>query len=228
MTARLAALRARLNIEPDMPLVAVPVADAAQADTVRHAGGLALPPLASCTSKAEPSVDNVIAFDADAVAPDGLRAAYPDAVLLDCGHARDKDAALALCAQGVDGISVGSLGYGDNGGTPGDRDLIYAFQCGDDGPAPVVSGGMNAVRALGFFENLGHASVVLVVRRGVFDHADGLAAGVESLIQAAQCRRMGGNIAAFAQSHPAFARAFESFSSDADALYPGWRGQLGI
>jgi ribulose-bisphosphate carboxylase large chain len=31
----------------------------------------------------------------------------------------------------------------------------------------------------------------------------------------------------FARDHHEFARAFESFSHDADQLFPGWRGKLG-
>ena len=32
----------------------------------------------------------------------------------------------------------------------------------------------------------------------------------------------------FAKQHKEFARAFESFPKDADALYPGWREKLGV
>jgi ribulose-bisphosphate carboxylase large chain len=33
---------------------------------------------------------------------------------------------------------------------------------------------------------------------------------------------------AFAKDHHEFARAFESFPHDADALFPNWRGKLGL
>lgn len=123
--------------------------------------------------------------------------------------------------DGVDVVAVGSLGYGDNGGTPGDRTRVYELE--RRGAVAVVSGGLNAIRLLGFFENLGHADVVVVARRGVAGHIDGIGAGVRSLRLAARCRREGGAVFAFAGANPAFGRAFFSFSEDADALYPGWR-----
>lgn len=225
---RLACLRTRMNVEHGMPLIAVPAADQAQADAIRQAGGLALSPLARCVEDAQVSQDGIIAFDAATVSASALRQAYPDIILLDCGAARDEATAQGLCAADVDGVSVGSMGYGDNGGTPRDRDLLYILQRTEGLSTPVISGGVNAVRALGLFENLGDAAVFMVVHRGVCEHFDGIAAGLESLKQAAQCHREGGRVFAFAQEYPVFARAFESFSSDADALYPGWRSQLGL
>jgi ribulose-bisphosphate carboxylase large chain len=93
---------------------------------------------------------------------------------------------------------------------------------------PIISGGMNALRLPGFFDNLGHSNLVLTAGGGSYGHLDGAAAGAKSLRQAEQCWRAGADPIAFAQDHQEFARAFESFSSDADQLYPGWRNALNV
>lgn len=93
---------------------------------------------------------------------------------------------------------------------------------------PIISGGMNALRMPGFFENLGHSNLILTAGGGAYGHVDGAAAGARSLRQAEQCWKQGADPIAFAKDNQEFARAFESFSSDADLLYPGWRQQLGI
>lgn len=227
-TDRLNALRGRLSIADGVPLIAVPVQSAAEADAVRAGGGLALGPMAADVPTTEPGRDDVIAFDAAHVAPQALRGAFPSAVLLDCGTGHDQDTVAALAGADVDGISIGSLGFGDNGGTPGERETAYALQRADRPVTPVVSGGLNAIRALGFFDNLGNGDVVMVVRRGVVDHLDGITAGVRSLIQAAQCAFDGGRLYDYARDHGDLARAFESFADDADVLYPGWRARLGV
>jgi ribulose-bisphosphate carboxylase large chain len=92
---------------------------------------------------------------------------------------------------------------------------------------PIISGGMNALRMPGFFENLGHSNLIMTAGGGAFGHVDGGAAGAKSLRQAEQCWRAGADPVEFAKDHREFARAFESFPQDADALYPGWRGALG-
>jgi ribulose-bisphosphate carboxylase large chain len=61
---------------------------------------------------------------------------------------------------------------------------------------------------------------------GSYGHVDGAAAGAMSLRQAERCWREGADPIAFAKEHREFARAFESFPNDADALYPNWRQQL--
>ena len=92
----------------------------------------------------------------------------------------------------------------------------------------MISGGMNALRLPGFFENLGHANVVQTSGGGAFGHIDGPVAGALSLRQAVRGldgRRRPGP---YAKEHRELARAFESFPADADALYPGWRPALGV
>ena len=56
----------------------------------------------------------------------------------------------------------------------------------------------------------------------------GAAAGARSLRQAERCWREGADPVAFAQENKEFARAFESFSADADEIYPGWRNALNV
>ena len=92
---------------------------------------------------------------------------------------------------------------------------------------PIISGGMNALRIPGFFENLGHSNLILTAGGGSYGHIDGPAAGAKSLRQAEQCWKAGADPVDFAKDHPEFARAFESFEADADALYPNWRNKLG-
>jgi ribulose-bisphosphate carboxylase large chain len=46
--------------------------------------------------------------------------------------------------------------------------------------------------------------------------------------QAEQCWRQSANPADFAKDHHEFARGFESFPSDTDHLYPGWRQRLSV
>ena len=93
---------------------------------------------------------------------------------------------------------------------------------------PIISGGMNALRLPGFFENLGHSNLILTAGGGSYGHADGPAAGAISLRQAEQCWRTGSDPLEFARGHREFARAFESFPADADRLYPGWRKELDV
>jgi len=93
---------------------------------------------------------------------------------------------------------------------------------------PIISGGMNALRMPGFFDNLGHSNLILTAGGGSYGHIDGAAAGATSLRQAEACWRESANPIEFAKEHNEFARAFESFPSDADALYPDWREQLNV
>ena len=91
---------------------------------------------------------------------------------------------------------------------------------------PIISGGMNALRMPNFFENLGHSNVIMTAGGGSYGHIDGAAEGARSLRQAEQCWKEGADPIEFAKSNKQFARAFLSFESDADALYPGWRDEL--
>ena len=93
---------------------------------------------------------------------------------------------------------------------------------------PIVSGGMNALRLPGFFTNLGHSNLVLTAGGGSYGHIDGPAAGATSLRQAEECWRTSADPLAFAKDNYEFARAFESFPADADAIYPGWREMLNV
>jgi hypothetical protein len=52
---------------------------------------------------------------------------------------------------------------------------------------PIISGGMNALRLPGFFENLGHGNVINTAGGGSYGHIDSPAAGAISLRQAYEC-----------------------------------------
>ena len=147
-------------------------------------------------------------------------------------------AKMARC-QGASGIHVGTMSYGKMEGEKDDTDIAYMIERDSaDGPyfhqewagmrptTPIISGGMNALRLPGFFDNLGHSNLVLTAGGGSYGHLDGPAAGATSLRQAEECWRTGADPIAFAKDHIEFARAFESFPGDADAIYPGWRNAL--
>jgi len=143
--------------------------------------------------------------------------------------------------QGASGIHVGTMGYGKMEGDKDDRVIAYMIERDScDGPVyhqewygmkpttPIISGGMNALRLPGFFENLGHANVINTAGGGSYGHVDGAAAGAISLRQAYECWKAGADPIEWAKEHHEFARAFESFPHDADKLYPGWREKLGV
>ncbi|SFJ22575.1 ribulose-bisphosphate carboxylase [Celeribacter neptunius] len=143
--------------------------------------------------------------------------------------------------QGASGIHVGTMGFGKMEGENSDRNIAYMItEDSADGPyyhqewhgmaptTPIISGGMNALRMPGFFENLGHSNLVMTAGGGSFGHIDGAAAGAISLRQAETCWKQGADPVEFAKEHKEFARAFESFPGDADKLYPGWREALRI
>ncbi len=143
--------------------------------------------------------------------------------------------------QGASGIHVGTMGYGKMEGARDDRAIAYICERDQfQGPAfhqewhgmrpttPIVSGGMNALRLPGFFANLGHANIINTAGGGAYGHLDGAAAGGRSLRQAHECWAAGADPVEWATEHREFARAFESFPADADALYPGWRQALGV
>ncbi|MFI9652358.1 ribulose-bisphosphate carboxylase [Guyparkeria halopsychrophila] len=143
--------------------------------------------------------------------------------------------------QGASGIHVGTMGYGKMEGGKDDRDIAYMIERDSvDGPVyhqewygmkpttPIISGGMNALRLPGFFENLGHANVINTAGGGAYGHIDSPAAGAISLRQAYECWKAGADPIEFAKEHKEFARAFESFPHDADAIFPSWREKLGV
>jgi len=143
--------------------------------------------------------------------------------------------------QGASGIHVGTMGFGKMEGGKDDR--IIAYMCERDsvtGPfyhqewygmkptTPIISGGMNALRLPGFFENLGHGNVINTAGGGSYGHIDSPAAGAKSLRQAYECWKSGADPIQYAKEHKEFARAFESFPKDADKIFPGWREKLGV
>ena len=143
--------------------------------------------------------------------------------------------------QGASGIHVGTMGYGKMEGEASDKGIAYMIERDEcQGPVyfqkwygmkpttPIISGGMNALRLPGFFENLGHGNVINTSGGGSYGHIDSPAAGAISLRQSYECWKAGADPIEFAKSHKEFARAFESFPGDADKLYPGWREKLGV
>lgn len=143
--------------------------------------------------------------------------------------------------QGASGIHVGTMSYGKMEGEMDDKNIAYMIERDSaDGPfyhqewlamkptTPIISGGMNALRVPGFFDNIGHSNLIMTAGGGSYGHVDGAAAGAKSLRQAEQCWRDGADPIEFAREHREFARAFESFTSDADELYPNWRQQLSV
>ena len=143
--------------------------------------------------------------------------------------------------QGASGIHVGTMGYGKMEGEADDRNIAYMIERDSaDGPffhqewhgmkptTPIISGGMNALRLPGFFENLGHGNVINTSGGGSYGHIDSPAAGAISLRQAYECWMAGADPIEWAKEHQEFARAFESFPGDADKIFPGWRDKLGV
>lgn len=143
--------------------------------------------------------------------------------------------------QGASGIHVGTMGYGKMEGTNADKLICYMLERDEcQGPVyyqkwfgmkpttSIISGGMNALRLPGFFENLGHGNVINTAGGGAYGHIDSPAAGAKSLHQAYDCWKQGADPIEYAKEHKEFARAFESFPGDADQIFPGWRDKLGV
>ncbi len=143
--------------------------------------------------------------------------------------------------MGASGIHVGTMGYGKMEGGADDRNIAYMIERDSaDGPffhqewngmkptTPIISGGMNALRLPGFFENLGHGNVINTSGGGSYGHIDSPADGATSLRQAYECWKAGADPIEYAKEHREFARAFESFPGDADKIFPGWREKLGV
>jgi len=141
--------------------------------------------------------------------------------------------------QGASGIHVGTMGYGKMEGGTDDRVIAYMIERDEaQGPiyfqkwdgikatTPIISGGMNALRLPGFFSNLGHGNLINTAGGGAYGHIDGPAAGALSLRQAYEGWKAGADPVEWAATHREFARAFESFPGDADAIFPGWRARL--
>ncbi len=143
--------------------------------------------------------------------------------------------------QGASGIHVGTMGYGKMEGAGDDKVIAYMIERDEaQGPVyyqrwdgikattPIISGGMNALRLPGFFENLGHGNIINTAGGGAYGHLDSPAAGALSLRQAYEGWKAGADPVEWAKDHRELARAFESFPQDADLLYPGWREVLSV
>ena len=141
--------------------------------------------------------------------------------------------------QGASGIHIGTMGYGKMESEPEDRNIAYLIErerftgpayhqewYGMKPTAPIISGGMNALRLPGLFENLGHANVIITSGGGSYGHIDSPTAGAISLRQAYKCWKAGADPIDWAKDHLEFCRAFQSFPQDADLLYPGWNNRL--
>jgi len=142
---------------------------------------------------------------------------------------------------GASGIHTGTMGYGKMEGAVDDRNIAYMLERDSaDGPfyhqewqgmkatTPIISGGMNALRLPGFFENLGHSNVIQTSGGGVFGHMHGGTAGAKSLRQAHDAWRQGIDLLEYAREHAELKAAFASFPEDADRLYPSWREKLAL
>ncbi|MEY3220449.1 MAG: hypothetical protein RIT27_1806 [Pseudomonadota bacterium] len=143
--------------------------------------------------------------------------------------------------QGASGIHTGTMGYGKMEGDASDKAIAYMLEqdvaqgpyykqewLGIKSTTPIISGGMNALRLPGFFDNLGHSNIIQTSGGGAFGHIDGGTAGAKSLRQAQDAWQQGVDLIEYAKSHKELARAFESFPHDADKLYAGWREKLGV
>ncbi|MEO5336123.1 MAG: ribulose-bisphosphate carboxylase [Magnetospirillum sp. WYHS-4] len=142
--------------------------------------------------------------------------------------------------QGASGIHTGTMGYGKMEGDPADKLLAFMLERdaadglyyhqewhGMMATTPIISGGMNALRLPGFFDNLGHCNVIQTSGGGAFGHKDGGTAGAISLKQARDAWMKGVDLVTYAKDHKELAGAFESFAHDADKIYPDWRKKLG-
>ncbi len=143
--------------------------------------------------------------------------------------------------QGASGIHTGTMGYGKMEGDPADKLLAYMLEreeadglyykqkwYGMKSTTPIISGGMNALRLPGFFDNLGHCNVIQTSGGGALGHKDGVTAGATSLRQARDAWMAGANLVDYAKDHAELRGAFETFDFDADKYYPGWREKLGV
>ena len=143
--------------------------------------------------------------------------------------------------QGASGIHTGTMGYGKMEGEKDEKMVAYMLERdhaeglyytqdwqGMKATTPIISGGMNALRLPGFFENLGHSNVIQTSGGGAFGHKDGATIGAKSLRLAHEAWVRGISLVDFALEHPELKGAFESFPADADALYPGWRDKLKV
>jgi ribulose 1,5-bisphosphate carboxylase large subunit (EC 4.1.1.39) len=143
--------------------------------------------------------------------------------------------------QGASGIHTGTMGFGKMEGTADDKVIAYMLERdsadglfyhqeweGMKATTPIISGGMNALRLPGFFDNLGHCNVIQTSGGGALGHKEGIVYGAISLRQAFIAWQEGVNLVDYAKEHKELKGAFETFSADADEIFPGWREKLGV
>ena len=143
--------------------------------------------------------------------------------------------------QGASGIHTGTMGFGKMEGAADDKVIAYMLERdsadglfyhqeweGMKATTPIISGGMNALRLPGFFDNLGHCNVIQTSGGGALGHKDGIVFGAISLRQAFMAWQEGVNLVDYAKEHKELKGAFETFSADADEIFPGWREKLGV
>ncbi len=143
--------------------------------------------------------------------------------------------------QGASGIHTGTMGFGKMEGVPDDKMITFMLERDSaEGPyfhqdwlgmkacTSIISGGINALRLAGFFDNLGHSNVIQTCGGGVFGHNKGALAGATSLRQGHEAWVKGIGLIEYAKDHPELAGAFESFPQDADQIYPGWREKVKV
>ena len=143
--------------------------------------------------------------------------------------------------QGASGIHTGTMGFGKMEGAADDKVIAYMLERdsadglfyhqeweGMKATTPIISGGMNALRLPGFFDNLGHCNVIQTSGGGALGHKEGIVFGAISLRQAFIAWQEGVNLVDYAKEHKELKGAFETFSADADEIFPGWREKLGV
>jgi len=143
--------------------------------------------------------------------------------------------------QGASGIHTGTMGFGKMEGAADDKVIAYMLERdsadglfyhqeweGMKATTPIISGGMNALRLPGFFDNLGHCNVIQTSGGGALGHKEGIVSGAISLRQAFIAWQEGVNLVDYAKEHKELKGAFQTFSADADEIFPGWREKLGV
>jgi ribulose-bisphosphate carboxylase large chain len=134
--------------------------------------------------------------------------------------------------QGASGIHVGTMSHGKMEGESDDRAIAYMIER-DSADGPYYHQEWQRVRPADHFR---HERCACPHRPGHSADPDGgggcshgrCGGRCGVLRQAEQCWRAGADPLQFAQDHPEFARAFESFPGDADRLYPRWRSTLDV
>jgi ribulose-bisphosphate carboxylase large chain len=78
---------------------------------------------------------------------------------------------------------------------------------------PVFSSGQWAAQAPDLYAQLGSVDLMHLAGGGIIGHPDGIAAGVASMREAWEAAVAGIDLATFARSRPALARALDHFRS---------------